>query len=410
MRRKHVLFVSTRAPYPLTNGHNQRTYNILKQISRYADVSFFGFFDKELDRKEENVVHSEMAKLCVFVHLEHVLDETNRLRMFLSLLLGFVETRPYVAKKYYSNMLADAIRDRMNDSPIDIVHLDMLPLAEYLPLFEHTPVVLTNHNVEAVRLRRWARSERNPLKRLYLSVQANRLASYESAVMRRLSFCVAVSEKDKAYLQQFNSSCRVFVVPNGTDTEKFRPRANTTSRQPTMLWVGSMSDPYNRSGINYFVKNAFESILSAVPNVQWTVVGRCPPLVLRRLQSKYPNNVSLQGFVGDVRPLYDAAHVFIAPLISGSGTKLKVIEGLAMGKALVTTSIGAEGLAVKHGEHLLIADDPQLFAEHVIELLNNGALRQVIGAQARTLAEQRYDWCAIGELQRAAYKAVLEER
>lgn len=404
MGQPRILFLSTRAPYPPTTGHFQRTFNILKELSTFGEIFFFGFYDKGLSQNDVDEVDRELGKICRSIHIEHIPEERNIAGM---LWLGFSSlftTRPLISKKYFRSSMQRSIEELLSRTRIDIVHLDMLPLAEYLPLFPDMPIALTNQNVESLRLARWAATEKNLLKRWFLKLQARRLAVYEAGILKKLKYCIAMSETDKGYLQALNPDCNLIVIPNGTDTSFYSPAAEKEAEQPNILWIGGMRDPYNRQAVLFFLDEVFPRIAERIPNVKWTVVGRDPPDRLVRLGNQH---VELPGLVRDVRPYYHRAHVFVVPLLSGSGTKLKVIEGLSMGMPIVTTTVGAEGLAVEHGKDIFINDDAVQFAESVIRLLENPVLRRNVGSSARTLAADRYDWKVIGAMQRHLYEEIL---
>jgi len=397
--------VSTRAPYPLTNGHNQRTFNILSQVAVFADIAFFGFYDKGTSIGGKTTVRQKLKEICSHTHLEEVPDETSSIKTAKGLMLALNDKRPYVARKYLSETMREAIQQFVGHTSVDIVHLDMLPLAEYLPILSDFPILLTTHNVESTRLKLWSEAERNPARRLYLRWQYQKMKEYEARILQQLHYCVVVSEEDRSYFQQLNPECRIFIVPNGTDTRWFSPQPRQGRQRPTILWVGNMIDPYNRSGVRFFTERVFRSIVAAVPNVRWLIVGKGAPKSLGKLCREYPGSIEIAGFVDDVRPFYDTANVVIVPLVSGAGTKLKVIEALAMGKSIVTTTVGAEGLSVSHGENIYIADDAAAFADHVVEALSDSDLQSAIGKQARMLAIGKYDWRTIGKAQIKAYEA-----
>ncbi len=378
-------------------------------MSQFAEIDFAGFFDRGVDRSQEGVIREALGKLCTNQHIEHIPADTSMMHMAFLALKSMVRWKPVTALKYFRAGMANVVKHWVEKTKYDVVHIDMLPLAEYTSLFGSTPVVLTNHNVESLRLKRWADSETSFVKRAFLTLQARMTKTYEKSVMRSLKYCVTVSDYDRDYLRDFNPNCRFFVVPNGTDVNFYTPRTVPHER-PTMLWVGGMHDPYNRRGVEFFVENVFPKVHRAVPDLHWIVVGKSPPPSLLALKTRYPDAVALEGFVEDVRDFYGRADVFVVPLLSGSGTKLKVIEGLAMGMPIVTTTIGAEGLAVTDGVEMAIRDDADKFAESVIRLLQSREQRDVMASEARDVAESRYDWTVIGQLQKQAYQEALEAK
>lgn len=406
----NILFLSTRAPVPANTGHFQRTFNTIKQVSKFANIYFLGFYDKNVNKKFTNQIDSELSKYCTEVYVSFITEEHNKLLKLLSAGVWLLKPKPLFAYKYYKKNIKEKIREIYERNKIDLVHLDMLPLYEYVNNINKTPFVLTNHNVESLRLMRRASNENNKIMRHLLKVQANKLFDYEKMVMKSTSHCIVVSEDDKKYLKEFNPSCNFYVIPNGVDTKYYRPERNESDQRSEILWIGNMADPYNRQGIQYFVKEIFDSVVQQIPDILWTVVGKEPPDELISLQKQYPNNIQIIGYVDDVREYYNKANVLVVPLLSGSGTKLKVIEGLGMGMPIVTTSIGAEGIDVQPGRDIEIANSSYDFAKSVINLLQNKTKRDEIKINARRIATEKYDWNIIGELLKSAYIETIRDQ
>lgn len=342
-------------------------------------------------------MRARLGEVCRRVELFHLPADRGIFRQAALFLGGLLTRVPFVALKYRTRTLRQRVRQLVVNQQVDIVHLDMLPLAEYLDEVRGVPVVLTEHNIESLRMRRWAEVERNPVLRSHLRLQATRLVRYERMVLARLRHCVATSTFDLEALRNMNPRCRLHVVPNGCDVDYYRPRLRAADDAPGVIWVGGMNDPYNRRAVEYFAEAIFPPLVARVPRVRWVVVGRNPPSAVLDLVRRYPGQVLIEGFVEDVRPYYAKADVTVVPLLSGSVTKLKVIEGLAMGMPIVTTSVGAEGLEVKPGGDLFVADDPRVFVEYTATLLSDVWMRERVGRNARIIAEREYDWRVIGQ-------------
>jgi glycosyltransferase involved in cell wall biosynthesis len=409
-RKLTVLFVSTRAPFPPTTGHFQRTFNVLKELGKSANVILLAYFDRGLTPAAEKEVYAGLCEVCHRVELFHLPADHSIVRQGILFLRSLLTRAPVVALKYRTRTLRERIRHHIAQRYVDIVHLDMLPLAEYLDEIRGIPVVLTEHNIESLRMQRWADVERNPILRLYLRFQAARLSRYERTVLVRLEHCAATSGFDLKALQSLNPQCHLHLVPNGCDVEYFRPRPRTGGDTPAVIWVGGMNDPYNRRAVEHFAVTIFPLLAIRVPLVRWIVVGRSAPPAVLDLARRYPGQVIVEGFVDDVRPYYAKADVIVVPLLSGSGTKLKVIEGLAMGLPVVTTGVGSEGLEVKPGEDLIVADDPHEFVENTAMLLADAQMRAKLGHNARRIAEREYDWRTIGRKMLDVYAFMQQSR
>ncbi|MEO6518231.1 MAG: glycosyltransferase family 4 protein, partial [Pseudoxanthomonas sp.] len=230
---------------------------------------------------------------------------------------------------------------------------------------------------------------------------------------RRANLILACSEVDAAALQQLAPGARMAVVPNGVDLDANRPATPTPTPTPTaednsrpqqLVFVGQMGWFPNRDGVEWFLDDVFHRILEARPKTQFVLVGKIEGLAV---PAAVAAQVILAGFVPDLKPYVASASVYIVPLRAGSGTRLKVLEAMALGKAIVTTSIGSEGIALRHGHSALYADDAAAFAAATITLLDSPAQAKRLGAAARACAEAHYGWDAVGQKLLACYQLAL---
>jgi glycosyltransferase involved in cell wall biosynthesis len=400
----NILFLSTRSPYPLISGHSLRTYHILKGAAREHDVTLVTFAQHpEHELKPENLDH--LRSFCKAVHPFHIPADMSRATLFLSLLRNLFSGLPFVARKYDAPEMRKKIREILAHERIDLVHVDLLPLAVYLDEFPNLPRILVNHNVESVRLRRWFETERNPLKKLFLGYQWLKLRAFERDAMNRFNCCVTVSETDRELLRGMGVAKPMVVVPNGTDTSSFKPSGKPVTPN-TVLWFGHMDVHTNRDAVLYFWNDIYPVLRERRPDVSVSFVGTSPPGQIAEAARCNPL-LKATGFVDDIRPYVDEAAVVIVPIRIGSGTRLKILDAMAMGKVIVSTSVGCEGLAVTDGENIAIADTPLEFVDRIETLLGDEQARRSMAENARKLAET-YDWSIINELQKDAYRLALE--
>lgn len=272
--------------------------------------------------------------------------------------------------------------------------LGLLPFAEQLPL------VLDAHNVEYRVLLR-AAAHASPWRRAWLRWEARRLQRDEETAWRHATFCLATSQVDAEEIARM-SQRPVAVVPNGVDVDRF-PFPDVDSAEPDhVVFVGTYRYVPNLDAVHWFVRDIWPRIRAARPSARCSLVGMDPPPSVHRL-ARVPG-IAVVGTVPDVRPWLARATVVVVPLRSGSGTRFKILEAFAAGRPVVSTRIGAEGLAVEHGIHLLLADDPTSFAEAVIQLLTDPERRWSLARAARELVEREYAWPRIGEKLLAVYR------
>jgi glycosyltransferase involved in cell wall biosynthesis len=299
-----------------------------------------------------------------------------------------------------------AIHAALRNCEVALVHADSLPSGQYLAGIAH-PKLLTNHNIEYVRLSSYASVQRSRLKRVALRIQATLTKRYERHMLLAAGNCVVVSEADREALARLAPEARFFLVKNGTDTSH-PPLPAPPSGSRTALWVGGMNDVYNREAVNYFAGAILPQIRTQVPQFRWRVVGRDPPKLLVDLAADPNSGVELAGFVQDLRREYAEAAVVVVPLTSGGGTKLKVLEAMAMGRAVVTTPVGAEGISVCDGVDMEIADSAEEFSRKTVRLLLAPQRATQIAAAARELAERSYDWSVVNRDMHDAVQQVIE--
>jgi glycosyltransferase involved in cell wall biosynthesis len=325
----------------------------------------------------------------------------------MALFLNLFSPLPFVAKKYDVPLMRQKIREIIQREHIDLVHVDMLPLTVYLNEFENLPKILVNHNVESIRLYRWFKTEPNPVKKAYLGIQWLKLRSFERSAMNKFDGCVVVSEIDKELLIKMKVKSSLFVVPNGTDTKFFKP-SNGKVVANSVLWIGHMDVHTNKDAVLYFWKDIYPILRRKYPKVKVTFVGTAPPKEIAAA-ARTDGNVKVTWFVDDIRPYIDEAAVMVVPIRIGSGTRLKILDAMAMGKAIVSTAVGCEGINVSNGKNILIADNPEDFANKTIELLKNPDMRINLEKNALELVKT-YDWSLIGEKQELVYKDVMSRR
>lgn len=401
----NILFLSTRSPYPLISGHSLRTYHILKGAAQRHSVSLVTFIQlPEHELKEENLAH--LRSFCKAVYPFKIPVDFSRLKFAAGLFMNLFSSKPFVAKKYDVPEVREKIREILSKEKIDLVHVDMLPLTVYINEFKDLPKILVNHNVESTRLYRWFKTESNTVKKAYLGIQYPKLQSFERSAMDKFDCCVVVSEKDKELLREMGVKNNLAIVPNGTDTTFFKP-IGRKKIDNSVLWLGHMDVHTNKDAVLYFWREIFPLLQKQCPQVRMVFVGSAPPKEIADAASKN-GNIKVTGFVDDVRPYMDEADVMVVPIRIGSGTRLKILDAMAMGKAIVSTSVGCEGLRVSNGENILVADMPEGFVHKVIQLLGDDRLRQRLSVNALKLAAE-YDWKNLYTIQEQVYDQVIEK-
>src|SRR5216683_1073363 len=357
-----ILWVKAGGLVPPDIGGKIRSYCILKELAKTHAVTLFTFYaahpgdmHSQLDTEFEKVVYLPM----------HV--ATNRgLGELTSFVSNVFSPWPHTVSKYCRPEVVASLRELLAEQSYDVIVCDFVVAAGAIPWEVECPKVVFTHNVEALIWRRHFEVSRNPVWRL-----------------------VSWGEY------------KMTIVSTGVDTEYFRPDAGK-ELSCSLVFTGSMDWMPNEDGVLYFLRLILPLIRWEIPQVRFNIVGRQPSDKLRAAVASDPG-VRVTGRVEDIRPYVHEGSVYVVPLRIGSGTRLKIFEAMAMGKAIVSTSLGAEGLPVNDGSDISIADSPEEFARKVVALLRDPEERSRLGLAARQLVEQRYSWSSVA----AEFDAVL---
>ena len=292
-------------------------------------------------------------------------------------------------------MRAEIVK-RAKAGKVDLIVCDFLAPAANVPFEVDCPTLLFQHNVEAMIWKRHYEVQTNVIKKAYLFWQWLKMRAFERNMCRRFDSVVAVSSEDREQIQNEYGVESVFDVPTGVDTKFFRPSGNEQTEAHNIVFTGSMDWLPNEDAISYFTEQVMPRIRQAIPDVTLTVVGRNPYQRLLEL-AKRDSSVVVTGRVDDVRPYMERAAAYVVPLRIGGGTRLKIYEAMAMEKAIVSTTIGAEGLPLKDGAELLLADTAESFAEAVVRVLNDKPLAQALGIRAAATVREQFGWEKVAE-------------
>jgi glycosyltransferase involved in cell wall biosynthesis len=300
---------------------------------------------------------------------------------------------PYAVTKFTSSAVQSAITTLLAGDHFDVAVCDFLSASLNFPPATNIPIVLFQHNVESALWARQQRHEPNLVKRLAYKVEAAKMLRYERAAVRRFDHVIAVSDGDREIMKTMTDESRITVVPTGVDLVRYQAAAGNGATEPLVIFLGSMDWEANIDAVEYFCAEIWPRVCASMPGARFRIVGRNPHPRVKRLAS---DTIEVTGTVPSVTEHLREAAVVVVPLRVGGGTRLKIFEAMAMGKAVVSTSIGAEGLDVHQNRDILLADDVGSFAGSTVALLRDARLRQRIERAASKLAAQ-YDWSVIAD-------------
>lgn len=402
-----ILFVSQIVPYPPHGGVLQRGYNLLRELARDHEVHLLAFhhpdelpFGEPLQRGRD-----ALASFCREVEFFELWPKKSQAHKLLALGLAAIHPLPFSVLAQRNAALSRRISELCQGTgPPDIVHLDTVALAPFAAACGRVPAVLTHQNVESRLMERRAEHERGALQRRYVVAQARRLRSYERDVCGRFPLNITVSPADATLLKEICPDARTFVVPNGVDTDYFQPRRGAET--PAVVFTGGMNMFANRDAVEWFLEEVWPLVKSAVPGARFFAIGQRPSQRVLDAAAT-DDSVIAPGHVADVRPWVEQAAVYVVPMRVGGGTRLKVLDAMAQGKAIVSTSLGAEGIDASNGTHLMLADDARSFAGTVVDLIGRPDRRNALGDAARARVESHYAWRILGRQLAAAYADVV---
>ena len=401
-----ILFLSQIVPYPPHGGVLQRGYNIVREIAKHNDVHLLAFVHPEILTSQAMIDQSKavLEDMCTTVDYFSLWPKRSRWHNAAALLAGSVYPGSFGELAHRSAGFSKRITEILDTCDIDVVHYDTIGLARYRSRAETYPSVLTHHNIESSLMARRAKVERTFPGRAYVARQARLLRRMEAEESRKFDINVMMSSTDEKELQSITGGVRTAIVPNGVDTAYFQPSGDEP--EPAIIYTGGMNMFANEDAVMHLLRDMWSDIKSAVPGVKFYVIGQDPTREILNFARSDPS-VVVTGFVDDIRPYVAKSAVYVVPIRVGGGTRLKVLDALAQGKAIVSTSVGCEGIEVTDGKDIRIEDTVEGFVRSTIELLNDDNSRRSLGRAARELAESRYSWEGIGKVLNEVYEDVV---
>ena len=395
-----ILFLSPTVPYPLTDGGRIRVYNLLKQIARDHEVTLLA-----LETQPTDV--DSISRIQQYGTTVHLVKHSHTLpRVSLSILLkALFKKQPITVARYNVSTYRQKIQELLASETFDIIHYEMFHTAQFHAESD-LPSVLSQQNVDSAIWHRLTDETSNIFYKFAYWTQRISFQRYERVISPKFDAVTCTSEIDAAIFEQHCPTDIVKVIPNGVDVTHFTPDFEAEDAAH-LIYIGSMDWYPNEDAVSFFVEDVLPTIRESVQNVKFSIVGGNPSDHVQQFADR--EGVVVTGRVSEIKPYFSAATVFVVPLRIGSGTRLKILEALAMGKVVVSTTVGAEGLALQDGEEIMIADEPIQFAEVVIQLLTDPALRKKIGENGRKRVEQDYDWRNIGRKLLTVYESIVNK-
>ena len=403
-----ILWISHFLLFPETGyGGLQRSRNLLKVLSKYHDIHLVCYYrnNDKIFVPDIKLAEKDLKNYCKNVYIiPHELSNTQKA---FRMLKSVVTRTPYSAYIYRSSQLLKESLKLISDKSIDLMHSDTIGMIE--PIIDNISIikVLTHHDIESHKMHRRYENEENLLKRIFFLQEYMALRRYEKKYCVMYDSNIAVSDMDKNRLQEIDKRIKINVIQNGVDCEYFtyHPR-DDMSRE--LIFIGALDYYPNAKAMLYFCDKIWPILKRKYPELRLTIIGKNPPAQLRSL-GQDGNDINILGYVEDIRPHMKRATIFICPIMEGGGTRIKILDAFSQGIPVVSTIVGAEGLDLQKGKHILLADTVTEFVDRVSDLLENEELSKSMSLCAREFVEQNYSYNIIGKKMATVYNEMVEK-
>ncbi len=383
-----VLFVTEKFPWPVDDGGQARTYHVLRCLAASLPVTLISLAPP----REEDVEPIRELGVEVVVVGRRAASWTAPFHAGKALF-----TRaPYPMRKNYRRAILSEIRQRVASGEARVVHFNHLDAAQYVeelgPLRAQVKCVFDTHNVLTTMYARLRDAAGNVVARRYLELQWMRMSRFEREVMKQMDLVCVCSDVERALLRTWGID-DALVIQNGVDTDYFQPGERALGERPVIVFTGALGYAPNADALRWFLDAVVPELRKELPDFLMRFVGKDPPPdLLARAQE---NVIEFTGRVDDVRPYMRDAHVFICPLRIGGGTRLKILDAMALGLPVVSTTIGAEGLAVTNQHNILLADERREFALAIVDMVRSPVRAGHLAYNGRALVEAKYGWSGV---------------
>jgi polysaccharide biosynthesis protein PslH len=396
-----ILMITNHLPYPPISGAPLRIFNLLRRCAMKHEVWVASLIRSS--NEKESIQH--LLRYCQGVETVE-LPSLGGLAHPIDLVSYLMTNKPPELRLYHSDEFINKIKRLIKDINFDIIDIEdsfMGLYLEALPINLQKKTVLTFHDVVFSKYQRISKLEPKITRKLRKWLYSISMRSWEPFYAERFGRCIAVSESDRKLLLSVNPRLKIDVVPNGVDTDLYKPLP-CSNLSPNLIFVGNMAYRPNIDAMTYFCKDIFPKIREKIPNIEMWIVGINPASEVVHLAGE---SVHVTGKVEDLLPYYDRSTVCVVPLRAGGGTRLKIMEAMALGRPVVSTSIGCEGLDVVDGEHLFVADTSEQFINKTLRLIRDEELRRHITSQARELVVTQYDWNVIAHHEMKIFEEIV---
>lgn len=390
-----ILFIANRFPYPPYRGDKLKIYNLCKRLSLKHELHLITFMEDKSDLAYIDNLNPIFKKIEL-IHLP-------KIQSLFNVAIGLFRSEPLQVSYFRSAVFQSRLKKILDENSYDAVHVQHLRMAQYATGYKKFYRILDMPDAFSLYWERRKQIPRSVFSRLLDAIESKRVLKYERYILNEFNLNLVCSAEDLQFLKTKHKNINIALLPNGVDTEQFKPRHHDYSHANTLLFTGNMDYDPNVDAVLHFCSDIFPIILKSLPDVKFVIAGQRPIEKIKALDNG--NNILVTGFIPDLADMYDTASVVVAPLRFGAGTQNKVLEAMSMGIPVVCSNIGFEGLGIGDGEGAFMRVGAEAFASQVIELLSDPGLRESTGKKGSMVIQNSFSWDRIALILESYFKA-----
>jgi glycosyltransferase involved in cell wall biosynthesis len=390
-----ILMLTPYLPYPLLSGGQIRTYNLLKKLSLKHEVTLFALIKEESERQYIPELEKYCAKVRVFKRSQHPFTLKNIVKTAIS-------TYPFLVMRNHVPETIKAVEEELASTTYDLIHAETFYMMPHIPPTT-VPTILVEQTIEYLGYESFAQKYRFPFLKPLLSIDIAKIKFWEKHYWNTCTKLIVMSDDDKAYIaKEITDPHKIEVVSNGVDVEWFAEKEKNLPPDPTLLSVGTFKWLPNVEAVSFLIEKVWPLVKQQLPQAKLWIVGNAPTKKIFDYQVK-DTSITVTGGIPDIRDAFNGAHVLIAPVFSGKGTRYKVLEAMASRTPIVATTIAVEGLGLEEGAHVLTSTTAEGLAKAAVKLLNDKTLQKRLATNGASFVASHYDWKRISAKLDAIY-------
>ncbi len=392
-----ILMLTPYLPYPLLSGGQIRTYNLLKKLANKHEVTLFALIKENNEKRFIPELEKYCAKVKVFKRSSTPFTLSNIFRTAIS-------SFPFLVIRNHVPEVVDAVKKELENDEYDLIHAETFYMMPHIP--ETTiPTLLVEQTIEYLGYESYAKKAPKLLKFL-LDIDIRKIKLWERHYWNQSQKLIVMSDEDKKFIgSEIGSEEKIEVVANGVDTAWFEEKKRVHPKYPTLLSVGTFKWLPNVEAVDFLVKKVWPLVSKTMQESRLWIVGNAPTKEVIAFQEKDPH-ITVSGTIPDIRDAFKGAHILVAPVFSGKGTRYKILEAMASGTPIVATTTAVEGLDVTHGTHVLTSDTPNGMAKLIVKLLKDPTLQKKLAKNGKAFVKNKYDWSIISEKLDTIYQTI----